>query len=240
MKFPCRAGYVRRAARGRRRTIGMTRDEAVRGGVSRVACRVSRCAMRDARCARIACAARPRRSPGAPARIRAMIRLAAVRPAPRHMRIARPCRCARATVGIPEHHVHRMLAPRHRTAPRRDRLLQNALSSARRPKRIGSPLRIGSKGFDASRPGTSRSRGAFAHTDARTQTKQADPPRRPPEPLRAARIEPDRFGAPAAPNIARAARVRYARDECTLIRRRRVRSPAPSARAASPCPARAR
>lgn len=229
MKFPCRAGYVRRAARGRRRTIGMTRDEAVRGGVSRVA-------MRDARCARIACAARPRRSPGAPARIRAMIRLAAVRPAPRHMRIARPCRCARATVGIPEHHVHRMLVPRHRTAPRRDRLLQNALSSARRPKRIGSPLRIGSKGFDASRPGTSRSRGAFAHTDARTQTKQADPPRRPPEPLRAARVEPDRFGAP----IARAARVRYARDERTLIRRRRVRSPAPSARAASPCPARAR
>lgn len=214
MKFPCRAGYVRRAARGRRRTIGMTRDEAVRGGVSRVA-------MRDARCARIACAARPRRSPGAPARIRATIRLAAVRPAPRHMRIARPCRCARATVGIPEHHVHRMLVPRHRTAPRRDRLLQNALSSARRPKRIGSPLRIGSKGFDASRPGTSRSRGAFAHTDARTQTKQADPPRRPPEPLRAARV-------------------RYARDERTLIRRRRVRSPAPSARAASPCPARAR
>ncbi|KIX53864.1 permease [Burkholderia pseudomallei] len=53
MKFPCRAGYVRRAARGRRRTIGMTRDEAVRGGVSRVACRVSRCALRDARCARI-------------------------------------------------------------------------------------------------------------------------------------------------------------------------------------------
>ncbi|APD37352.1 permease [Burkholderia pseudomallei] len=46
MKFPCRAGYVRRAARGRRRTIGMTRDEAVRGGVSRVACRDARCAMR--------------------------------------------------------------------------------------------------------------------------------------------------------------------------------------------------
>ncbi|ONB88391.1 permease [Burkholderia pseudomallei] len=51
MKFPCRAGYVRRAARGRWRTIGMTRDEAVRGGVSRVACRVSRVACRDARCA---------------------------------------------------------------------------------------------------------------------------------------------------------------------------------------------
>ncbi|EDK57474.1 hypothetical protein BMAJHU_F0238 [Burkholderia mallei JHU] len=52
MKFPCRAGYVRRAARGRRRTIGMTRDEAVRGGVSRVACRVARCAMRANRRAR--------------------------------------------------------------------------------------------------------------------------------------------------------------------------------------------
>ncbi|KGU59782.1 hypothetical protein Y037_6005 [Burkholderia pseudomallei MSHR983] len=103
----------------------MTRDEAVRGGVSR-------CAMRDARCARIACAARPRRSPGAPARIRAMIRLAAARPAPRHMRIARPCRCARATVGIPEHHVHRMLAP---PAPRRPA----ARSIAAKRAFIGAP-----------------------------------------------------------------------------------------------------